>query len=749
MKHRTTTLTTASISSRGSNNSSPVTHHHHYRRHPHPKSRNGSRDEQPFVDTVNRLLRHLGVPLAVASLKECVPALWVALFEGLFQTRIPNIHRPAPTHASRVHNVQLVLSELSSTVLAGTDLSHIQAAEVVAGAPRAVRCLVEIFAELGALIFEGVGEDDEGDETPRDSAQEEFEKKSGGGEEWEDEEEDDDECDRSFSPSRQRQRRERESRHHRCQTRSSVGHPLRETSSFSTFVSRENNTDEGTEREPTDHDHDHVDEFSDVSAIAKDENTTYDDDYYDYDYERDEPESSQPHHHQQQQQQPSESDITQPRRRRIRSGRDTDVLTDVTDDVEEFLRARRSLNEGYGLDENGDWESHSKDDSRTSASSGGGMSRTRRIAMQKRMMGTPNRSAAPKRRRSLLNVLPTDTPFTKALKRRRLAQLTPRKSPTSPHHRRHHVRRTPLTPTLRRLQQQRRRSARTWVVAESVSPSSDNDDTNRAGGRSSTRTRPALSQAETNLELYRRDIETALPAALASTKVDDRNWTRQVETWTRALDDRLWGRKVRRQRDENEAEATLRPLKQLAKTVGYSLVQNRPPSSRPTLLATQSAHHAQRRRIIAANHRAAEAARIVQRHRTTLKHKDEQLVKHLYDTYTATQRRAIIDARAQTRAHAQLKHTQMKKTQDAKEHFYKTQLDLLKEQLEEAKREESLVLKAQSEEVRKLLRQQKEEAKSHVKKVREKLEVDVNDLVFRELDAWGVEENLAFGYRDR
>ncbi|KAJ3145660.1 Centrosomal protein of 95 kDa, partial [Geranomyces michiganensis] len=616
-----------------------------------------------LVHTVNTLLHGLDVPLSVKTLNDCVPSLWVALFEGLFQTRLPDVRRPATTHHCRVSNVKLVLIELSATVL-GADLSHIAAEDVASGDPRAIRHLVQIFGELGQLLLAG-------DKSGEDEAHEYY------------------------------QYPEREER-----TVSSDRNGLSSASHtpMSSIASESENSPPG---------------LSDVSAIPRvDEGEG--ESYVSSPVSR----SSAGHEREQSPATRASSASTahtrdqlvsrqQQHGRRFRSSR-TEVLTDVGDDIEEFARLRSSQN-----DQRPDpYEAYD-------ANSVG----TRRMWTQ-----TPIKPTA-KRARTLLNPLPTDTPYTKALKRRRLQHLniikTPRKKTPTRARRRQPQRETSSSPPAGHSQ-----------VEDEVSGTFRRDPKSHPSNR-----REPL--AEANLRVYQREIDRALPASLIETGMTDARWSKQVKAWERALDDRLWGRKVRKHQEQDAAREIVEPALQQAKNMGDSIVseEHLPRSQHDNLFRARAAQREQRRRVITANNRAREAARVVEKHRTVLRDKDEQLVKYLYDTYARKQREAIIDARkGAAAARAAAKEIEQRK-RDAEAKFHQDQLDLLRQQLAEAKRDENIVVKAHAEEMRKVLREQKDAAKRHIKRVKDKLDVDVADLVFREEDAVGLAHRLQFGYR--
>lgn len=79
-----------------------------------------------------------------------MPSLWVALYEGLFECRIPEIDRSfqdVTSPGSRLRNVELVLRELETSVLR-MDLSHIKSYALVNRDDRTIRNLIDIFHEI-------------------------------------------------------------------------------------------------------------------------------------------------------------------------------------------------------------------------------------------------------------------------------------------------------------------------------------------------------------------------------------------------------------------------------------------------------------------------------------------------------------------------------------------------------------------------------------------------------------------------
>lgn len=75
----------------------------------------------------------------------------------------------------------------------------------------------------------------------------------------------------------------------------------------------------------------------------------------------------------------------------------------------------------------------------------------------------------------------------------------------------------------------------------------------------------------------------------------------------------------------------------------------------------------------------------------------EQMVKKLLDEYVKTQRDMIIEERRLEKDEKKAQQERIKIMEDSQKHFFKDQIDMLKEEYVEAKREEEIVVKAQAE----------------------------------------------------
>ncbi|KAI8621579.1 hypothetical protein BC830DRAFT_186555 [Chytriomyces sp. MP71] len=104
------------------------------------------------IPCANRLLVKIGVNVKVQSLRECVPSLFVALFEGLLRLRIPGIIRNAKSRAEKGRNMQLLIRMLESGVLGGSSLAHIDPLGLVDMHERDIENLMHVFGELESVL---------------------------------------------------------------------------------------------------------------------------------------------------------------------------------------------------------------------------------------------------------------------------------------------------------------------------------------------------------------------------------------------------------------------------------------------------------------------------------------------------------------------------------------------------------------------------------------------------------------------
>jgi hypothetical protein len=103
------------------------------------------------LSKINALLSKIKIPISLQSLKECVPSLWIALFEGLLETRIPEVDRSFNlSDDSRIKNIQAVLTQLEK--LFSVDIDHIKPTDLISYDENAVCNLIDVFVEISESL---------------------------------------------------------------------------------------------------------------------------------------------------------------------------------------------------------------------------------------------------------------------------------------------------------------------------------------------------------------------------------------------------------------------------------------------------------------------------------------------------------------------------------------------------------------------------------------------------------------------
>jgi hypothetical protein len=104
-----------------------------------------------YLFRLNTLLSKIKIPISLLCLTECVPSLWIALFEGLLETRIPEVDRSFNlSDESRIKNIQAVLDQLKQ--LFSIDLEHIKPLDLISYDETAVCNLIDVFVEISESL---------------------------------------------------------------------------------------------------------------------------------------------------------------------------------------------------------------------------------------------------------------------------------------------------------------------------------------------------------------------------------------------------------------------------------------------------------------------------------------------------------------------------------------------------------------------------------------------------------------------
>ena len=103
------------------------------------------------LSKINALLSKIKVPITLLSLKECVPSLWIAVFEGLLETRISDIDRSFElSNDSRTCNIIAVQNQIHK--LFKIDISHIKPEDLILYDESSICNMIDIFTDIAESI---------------------------------------------------------------------------------------------------------------------------------------------------------------------------------------------------------------------------------------------------------------------------------------------------------------------------------------------------------------------------------------------------------------------------------------------------------------------------------------------------------------------------------------------------------------------------------------------------------------------
>ncbi|KAI9205420.1 uncharacterized protein BJ171DRAFT_502060 [Polychytrium aggregatum] len=583
------------------------------------------------IDLVNDLLERIRIPLRIQRLDQCVPALWVTLFEGLFQTRLKGIDRYS-THGGRgasdreqqalreasISNVRIVLRELGHGILQ-TELPHLSAEALVDFDVESILDIIEIFSELARVL---------------DSSRADPASLQGGSGSW------------TLAPS----------------------------------------------EIPSDHPMDRISSSQSQSQLQSS------------------PSSSS-----------AVSAHTHPTKRRRPTG---SMLREISDDVEQFAEAQRASSRSDSSGTNVDLTRatpHSK---------------RRRIRFDMNVQAyTP----------PVLRLEPDDSPHTKALKLRRTRLYKEHQKTLGALGRSHPAGHeqsgsgAPRTPEFRpplQIRDFRHKLASPWIVENK-------------GSRHPPQAKvPAQSPSipEHNFGVLERTARRELPGIAVPESVQTKAWNDQIRLWERALDSRLYEKKVgaiQHERLDSERQALLLE-KQSQETARLQHLHRERQGQTDAKTQLQERH----RMSIKIAHQLEQAQEESERFKRRTAAKAETLLSGVYDQYIKAQRQTILEERKFEKEQRKEQERRERVTREAQENYYRGQIQLLEEQLQELKREEEIVSKAQREEARRRTREAKERIRMENGKTREKLLADAEERFLRKLDQESIfGEKLGFRFR--
>jgi Domain of unknown function (DUF5745) len=109
--------------------------------------------QHPLIISVNELLQMAGITnkriRTLEHLRNVASSLFVAVFEGLFHSRLSSIRRSPKTREDYVYNAQRVVTALGEKI--GMELSHITGKKVVGGDIRCIHNFVSICRRVASI----------------------------------------------------------------------------------------------------------------------------------------------------------------------------------------------------------------------------------------------------------------------------------------------------------------------------------------------------------------------------------------------------------------------------------------------------------------------------------------------------------------------------------------------------------------------------------------------------------------------
>ncbi|KAJ3327849.1 hypothetical protein HDU76_011009 [Blyttiomyces sp. JEL0837] len=710
------------------------------------------------VAIVNHLLTLTLIPLRIQSLSECAPSLFIALFESLFETRITGIERNlsvlSASPDARITNISLLLDRLQHDVL-GVRIPHVTAVGIVEGVEEDLMDLIEILGEI-AVALEERRDREERKEVERNATDD------GNIRNVPD--------DKGFVPFRYGEDIEKDYESDDDGFHPNISFSFDENAVYSDQPNQSTSTTSQSR--------------SRTSGREYQQST--DDDS---DYQEQEPSHSRSLSYQHGGHEKSRSK-GKPR---------TKPLSEVTDDIElfEFLKEKELSEQrrvkGLQNAVAGRERKKGKHPLDSPQRVTGDLKRTRF-----NLKSTPSPKVHP-----LLRIEEGDTPHTRALKLRRarmMRELDETKKKTQRNIEvglknqnllKNSMRTTgqikqtsrPLSATssVRTFSRSRqttlplRSRSRTSVAGSSFSSSrrtesrtresertteNDNDKSdsieNYDEGESddivnfdeediySPPFNPPKTMAEDNFERFEERVESHLGIRKIPNAVKSRAWNGQIRDRMKALDSRLFERQVNTHKLVVD-QGDIRPLKVLRKDMEKEINLKRKKADRTALHNATADLAEQRRRVNRMTARRQDAEKEVDSIFRRRMFREEQLAREAFTNYLSEQRSLVRDQSRFERDQQRAREKAEADRREAKERYQRDQIKLLEEKLAEAKREEEIVVKAQLQELRRLARERKDQAKSAVRRIKERLAVDENDFEMQRVAAEELRDSLRFG----
>ncbi|KAJ3401338.1 hypothetical protein HDV05_000569, partial [Chytridiales sp. JEL 0842] len=250
-------------------------------------------------------------------------------------------------------------------------------------------------------------------------------------------------------------------------------------------------------------------------------------------------------------------------------------------------------------------------------------------------------------------------------------------------------------------------------------------------------------QAELNFEQFEEVVKNVMGGKEIPKGLAEHVWSGQIRDRKKALDGRLYQRKVNMKKELSKFADT-RPIKAIEKDIARTASTKRRKAEVAAQRMAKAELEDQKRRVIRMEKRMVDLEKDVLGLEKKRKMREEQLIRDMYKNYLSEQRKAIIETSRWERDQKKKREAEEAIKREAKERYHRDQIKLLEEKLENARTEEDIVAKAYAHEMRKLIREEKKIFKDRIGTIKQKLDVDSQDYEMQRVAAEDVKRNLAF-----
>ncbi|KAJ3210913.1 hypothetical protein HK099_008147 [Clydaea vesicula] len=255
---------------------------------------------------------------------------------------------------------------------------------------------------------------------------------------------------------------------------------------------------------------------------------------------------------------------------------------------------------------------------------------------------------------------------------------------------------------------------------------------------------------EDNIELFQKNIKKVLPYVQIDKYITNKTLDEQIKYWKKRLDDRLWSRSVKIHKEDIESSLNLKKIELLKKEIDVStrLTQqkNNKEIKRKALNSLKEKDRILKKNINRVNVVEKEKINLQKK----LKLKKEKVLLDSHKAFLKNQRDIIIEEKKLQKEAQEASMHALNLELISKENYFKNEIQMLKEELNDSKKRESIEEREKFLAVRRLKRDKKGFNKNEIRRVKKKLENDFEvDNHFLEVDLDRIKQDLNFNVKKK